>query len=325
MFALVHARMVLAHEALPGRVHVHLPGHAPFRVAVDRDSGRRARHVEIVQHHAEEGREEFRTPQNAAGAHAHLQAAAEIEGICEPRIHRNAVQPLEHFRVASGAAGGNRDLSPHQVHPAAQGVLHHHARDGAVGILNEFLRVGAHQEFDRALAGQIHEFGQEHSQDRHPVPRRPLIAPHPVRFVASGGHRVVGQGREPVIAEPVHRPGRLAHEHTGQFGVHLAAADAHDVVKVGFRRILDALFRLDTRSRRGDLPRRAIQRSPQPVGPVHYQHPRALPGREDRARQTRRSSAHHDQVPGLARRPADARQQSQCRRRSRPREQFPLA
>ena len=78
---------------------------------------------------------------------------------------------------------------------------------------------------------------------------------------------MVGQGRKAVVAEPINGLGCLLDEHADQLWIDFAVADAHDVVKVRFGRILDALLGLESRPGGGNLSYGTIQRASQAVRP----------------------------------------------------------
>ena len=324
MFTRVHTGMVFTHEALSRGIDIDLPGHAPFGSCNYGHRGRRARYVEVVQHHPEKGLEEFRAAQRAARRHTHFQSAAEIEGIGQAGVQRRAVQCLEHLRVGRAATTGKRHLAAKQVHFSPHCIAHHDAVHGPGVILNQFQRVRADQEFDGPFASQIKDLRQQDFQDRDSILLRPLVAPRRVGFMPSGYDRMAIQGRESLFAQPIHRPGRFPDENADELGIDLPLADAHDVVKVRFGRILNALLGLESRPCGCNLAKGPVQRSTQAVRLFHNEHPGALLGGEDRARESRRSPTNHDQVPGFAGRPADARHQCHCRRSAGAGEQFPL-
>ena len=236
------------------------------------------------------------------------------------------MQVPEHFRVARAAAAGKRHLAAQQVHLAPRCIAHHDALHRARFVLYQFLRIGTDQELDRSLPGQVEELREQdlHLQNRDPALFGPLIAPREIRFVPARSYGMTLEGPETVLAQPVERSGGLVDEDGNEFGVDLPLADAHDVFEVRFRRILDFQFRLKPGAGGRDLAHGAVQRAPEPMGAVHDQHPRSLPGGENGAGQSGRTASDHDQVPGFAGRTADSRHQGQRRRRARPGEQFPL-
>jgi hypothetical protein len=125
---------------------------------------------------------------------------------------------------------------------------------------------------------------------------------------------VIVEHLETVVGQPVERGRGVLNRQPHQHRVGRVAADAHDVVVVGLRRVEDAAGLLQLRPGRAHLPGREEQRAAELARGLDDQHARTALRGEDRRRKPGVPATDHHEIPALP--PRRGLGQATCRARS---------